>query len=112
MKNKQVISSLVIGVLILVFLAGCAGITPPNPVDVIRNPMGKDVRIGETKGEIIAKWGEPDRRTPMGFSKFGAEKEEWVYIGRYPSVPLDYKYVSKTKYLYFEGNVLTNYKVE
>ena len=112
MRNKQVVGSLVIGVFIAVFLAGCAEITPPNPIDVIKNPMGKDVRIGETKDEIIAKWGEPDRITPMGFSNLGAEKEEWVYIGRYPSVPLDYKYVSKTKYLYFEGNVLTSYRAE
>jgi len=98
-------------VLLLLFVTGCAEITPPNPVDVITHPFGQKppVRIGTTKDEVKAKWGSPDRVISLGAAKLGAAREEWVYYGQVPGIPLDYKYLSKTKHLYFEGNVLTKY---
>ncbi len=108
--NKVMSGSFIIGILV-VFLAGCAEITPPNPVNVITHPFGTEtggpgLRIGDTKDRVKDKWGDPNRITPMGLSKLGAPKEEWVYFSGNPSVPVD---LTKTKYLYFEGDVLTSF---
>ena len=97
---------LVVGV---VFFAGCAGITPPAPEDIIKNPLGGDeIKIGFTKEQVLSLWGEPDSKSIVKSDKWSREREEWVYVGRYNQIPISAGYLSKTKYLYFDGDNLTN----
>ncbi|MBN1406046.1 MAG: hypothetical protein JW946_05965 [Candidatus Omnitrophica bacterium] len=94
--------------LVIFFISGCAEIQPPNPVDIITSPFGSatDSHIGDNKDDVISRWGEPDEKNEIGVDEIGVKKEQWVYYGRYPMAPVDYRYISKTKYLYFEGNAL------
>lgn len=98
--------------IILLFVFGCAELTPPTPKELITHPWGTkpSLRIGKTKDEVVASWGEPDEKINLGAVKYGLPKEEWVYYGRFPEVPLDYKYLSKTKHLIFEGKILTGFR--
>lgn len=91
----------------VLFLTGCAGIEPPSPKALL-TPWSStpSTRLGDSKEKILSKWGEPDEINNIGVDELGNAKEEWVYRGRYPTAPVDYKYLSKTKYLYFEGNNL------
>ncbi len=92
--------------------SGCAGIEPPNPQDIIRQPLGQDgLRPGMTKNEVIAIWGEPDTiNKDITLEPSGKIREEWIYHARYEGIPVDKQYFSKTKYLYFDGNNLTDFK--
>lgn len=96
--------------IILVFLFGCAEIQPPNPIEIIKHPWGTnpDIKIGMTKEEVVKYWDQPDQVEQLGTDRWGVTKEKWTYFGRYPDVPLDYKYLSITKVLYFDGNRLTS----
>ncbi|MFH1406715.1 MAG: hypothetical protein ABIH01_01735 [Candidatus Omnitrophota bacterium] len=98
--------------LAIIFIAGCAEITPPTPMDIIKNPMGNQptLRVGYTKDQVKAEWGEPDDVELLGATKLGAAREKWTYYGQISSMPIDYKFLSKTKRLYFEGNVLTKWE--
>lgn len=101
-------------VIVLIFLAGCAEIQPPNPIEVIKHPWGTkpEIRIGMTKEEVVKYWDEPDEKENLGADRWGVSKEKWIYFGRYPDLPLDYKYLSITKVLYFDGNHLTSVDAE
>lgn len=95
-----------------IFLIGCAEITPPGPDKILAPWKGvSPARLGESKDEVLDKWGEPDNITMLGADDVGLIKEEWVYYGRYPGVFIDYQYLSKTKHLIFTGNSLTEYYV-
>lgn len=98
----------------IIFLAGCAEITPPNPVDVIKHPFGSDVtlRRGMTKDAVKAAWGDPHVVKNIGPSKFGADREEWTYYGKMSKMPVDINYMSKTVKLYFDGDNLADFKKE
>ncbi len=92
-------------------LIGCAEITPPSPVEVLRHPLGRGLlEIGMTKGKVTSIWGEPDDIVDLGTNEWGASREQWIYRARYSRVPIDAGYISRTKYLYFEGDVLTRWK--
>ena len=91
---------------------GCAEITPKDPIDAVTHPFAGELRIGMQKEKIAAEWGQPDFKVDRGTNELGAPKEEWVYKARYRGVPMDVKYLSKTKHLIFEGNVLTKWSVE
>ncbi len=93
--------------LITFLITGCAEIEPPTP-DKIISPWSSmpNIRLGDTKNDVLSRWGEPDERNQIGVDELGVAKEQWVYYGRYPMAPIDYQYVSKTKCLYFEGNTL------
>ncbi len=86
---------------------GCAEIEPPSPEKIL-SPWSSmpNIRLGNTKEDVLSRWGEPDETNQIGADELGVAKEEWVYYGRYPMAPVDYQYVSKTKYRYFEGNIL------
>ncbi|MFH1645616.1 MAG: hypothetical protein ABIB11_04265, partial [Candidatus Omnitrophota bacterium] len=91
---------------------GCAEITPPGPETILAPWKGvSPVRLGESKDAVLDKWGEPNNITILGSDDVGLVKEEWVYYGKYPSVFIDYQYLSKTKHLIFTGNSLTGYYV-
>lgn len=99
-----------VAVMALIFLFGCAEIKPPTPIDIIKHPWGTkpEIRIGMTKEEVIKYWDQPDQIEELGLDRWGVAKEKWTYFGRYPDIPLDYKYLSITKVLYFDGNHLTS----
>lgn len=92
-------------------LNGCAEINPLQaPAEVIRHPLGSEsVRVGMSKDEVISVWGKPDITNRLEVTDAtGMVKEEWIYKARqYSPIPLDAAYLSKNKYLYFDGNNLT-----
>jgi len=98
---------LFLGIMLALFLTGCAEIKPPSPEAII-SPWSAmpTIRLGNTKEDVINRWGEPDEINEIGVDELGVPKAEWVYYGRYPMTPVDYQYLSRTKYLYFEGNIL------
>ena len=92
---------------------GCAEVEVPTPKDVITHPLGQQQTMrGWTKEEVKTKWGEPDQVISLAPDEWGSSREEWIYQGRYPDVPIDYKYLSKTKHFYFIGDVLVEMKSE
>ncbi len=90
---------------------GCAEINPfEAPEQVIRHPFGTEsIKIGMSKQEIVKEWGNPDVINSMGTADAtGTRQEEWIYKSRqYAGIPVDAGYLSKNKYLYFDGNNLT-----
>ncbi|MBI4335681.1 MAG: hypothetical protein HY589_03390 [Candidatus Omnitrophica bacterium] len=107
--KKSILSILSCGI---IFLAGCAEITPPNPIEVIKHPLGNDVtlRRGMTKDAVKAAWGDPHVVKNIGPSKFGGDREEWTYYGMMSKIPADINYMSKTVKLYFDGDNLADFK--
>lgn len=91
-------------------LAGCAGIEPPNPEDVVKHPFGTEaLKVGMTKQEVESLWGKPDEVSLVeDKEKWKGPREVWTYRAQYGAVPVDAGYLSKTKKLYFDGNNLTN----
>jgi hypothetical protein len=95
---------------VLIFISGCAEIDMPTPEDVLRRPLGTDsVKRGMSKDQVKDLWGEPDETTYEEIEETGTvrSREVWIYKGRYAALPVDAGYLSKTKYLYFDGNSLT-----
>ena len=107
-----IIKKIALVVLTIIFLAGCAEIQPfEAPTKVLKHPLGTDpIRLGMAKDEVRDVWGAPDRINKLGFAdQWGTPQEEWIYKGRYSNIPIDKGYFSKTKYLYFEADVLTSF---
>lgn len=97
-------------VIIGICLVGCAEIEPPSPERILTPWSGvQAVQLGESKDSVKDKWGEPDEIKQIGRDDVGLIKEMWIYRGRYPEMPVDYKYLSKTKKLIFTGDSLTGY---
>lgn len=98
---------------ILTYFIGCAEIQPPTPEEVLKHPFGTtNLRVGMTKEQILAAWGSPDVKEYDETGKWGVAKEKWTYYGRYKSLPADVGYLSKTKCLYFDGNMLVKFEGE
>ena len=96
---------------VTVSLIGCAEIRPPSPAEVLSHPLGKGpLEIGMRKAKVVALWGEPDDIVGLGTNKWGAAREKWIYRARYSKIPIDAGILSKAKYLYFEGDVLTRWE--
>lgn len=95
----------------LFFFAGCAEINPPNPKEVLESPFGKGpLRIGMTQTEVRELWGEPDGIETHDPDRWGGVKETWTYEGRFPGMPVDVGYTSKTKVLEFDGQNLVSFR--
>ena len=93
----------------LIFLAGCAEMDIPTPKDIIQKPLGTDsIRRGMNKDQVRALWGEADNISYEKIEEAGTlrSREVWIYKARYSAIPVDADYLSKTKYLYFDGNSL------
>ncbi|MEA3560445.1 MAG: hypothetical protein U9R31_01560 [Candidatus Omnitrophota bacterium] len=100
-------------IMLTLIVSGCAEIEPPNPVNILQNPLGTDpITMGMTKEKVIKIWGSPNFVTRTGHNELGVVCEEWVYRAHYPLLPVNAGYLHKTKYLYFEGNVLVRQKEE
>ncbi|MCQ9208167.1 MAG: outer membrane protein assembly factor BamE [Omnitrophica bacterium] len=96
--------------LLLVSLVSCAEIKPPSPGQILRQPLGESpLRVGMTKEKIKSLWGKPDVVRVLEPDAQGAIKEEWIYRGRYPNLPINVDYLSETQYLFFDGNHLVKF---
>jgi len=86
----------------------------PTAEEAMRHPFGTGApfTLGTTKAEILDWWGHPATVIPMGVDELGNIKEEWIYTGMLPGLPIDQEYISRTKHLYFEGNNLVRWKTE
>lgn len=94
--------------MIVLFIMGCSVVEIPDPVSVIKQPLGTDsVKVGMEKNEVRAIWGEPDDIHLETDKMSNRTREVWTYIARYSNVPLDADYLSKTRHVYFDGNNVT-----
>lgn len=113
MKYKALILAIIIGIGMLQ-LSGCSTIHKITegslePKNIAKAPSEwPQVRKGMSKEEVISILGEPDSKMVIGQDEQVGEIEEWVYVGRYPGMPLDLGYVQKSRRLIFKGNFLTN----
>ncbi len=91
-------------------LAGCAEIKPPSPETIMRQPLGEGpLRIGMSKEQIKSLWGNPDYVKVLDEDGQATVKEEWVYRGRYPRLPINVGYLAETQNLIFDGNNLVKF---
>jgi len=101
----------VVSLLLVFIFLGCAEIEPPSPKEILTPFSGMSpVTLGESKDSVRDKWGEPDEIELLGADDVGLVREAWIYHGRYEDVPVDYKYLSKSKRLIFTGESLTAYE--
>lgn len=91
-------------------LIGCAEIKPPSPEEIMREPFGKGpLHVGMSKEKIKSIWGEPDMVNVLEADSQGLVKEEWIYRGRYPNLPINVGYLSETQHLFFDGEHLVRF---
>jgi len=105
----------VVSLLALVGLIGCAGIEPPMPDKLLTHPLGTSpIHLGMTKNEVKEILGEPDSIQSKGDSedKGLTKKEEWVYNKRMKNLPVNYGYLARSMYIYFDGDNVTSVKEE
>ena len=107
----------VLGVLAMtggIFLSGCGDMQTPTAKEALRQPFGTGGPFdrGTTKNEVLAEWGNPDHVISHGVDELGNTREEWIYAGRIPNLPIDVEYVSRTKHLFFEGDHLVRWETE
>ncbi len=96
--------------LLFIFLIGCAEIEPPGPAEIMRQPLGgSPLRLGMSKEKVRSIWGEPDVVKVLGNDAQGMIKEEWIYRGRYPNLPVNVDFLSETQHLFFDGNNLVRF---
>ena len=72
--------------------AGCSDFRAPTTAgEVITHPLGTQAPFqrGSSKSEVLAAWGNPDQVVPQGVDELGTRREEWVYRGRLPAIPID-----------------------
>lgn len=94
-------------------LISCAEITPPTPKEVLEKPFGSGpLYRGMPQEEVVELWGQPNVVNEISRDPIAGLREEWIYYARYPGVPVDYNYLSKTRYLYFEDGVLISWQSE
>ena len=93
-----------------IFFYGCSAIIIPNPVDVVKHPLGTEsIKVGMTKAQVESLWGKPSQLKQVeDKSKWQGAREVWIYRAQYGSIPVDAGYLSSTKKLYFDGNNLTD----
>ncbi len=99
-------------ILLALVLAGCSDIRVPTFRYATTHPWDTKtpLRMGLTKQAIIKKWGEPDEVIPNGWDEAGLKKEKWIYRAWFPNFPIDYRYLSKSKCLFFVGDSLIDLK--
>jgi len=99
-----------LGLCFVLFFLGCAEITPPGPEEIMRQPLGESpLRMGMTKEKIKSLWGQPDVIKVLGADAQGMVREEWIYRGRYPNLPINVDYLSETQHLFFDGSHLVRF---
>lgn len=94
-------------VILCAFLTGCADFNNPVQKMVDQKP---EFTVGMKKNDVLKGWGRPDGRKVVGHTKWGVEVECWTYRAFVPGFPVDYKYFSSGKDLYFEGDALVRWE--
>jgi hypothetical protein len=64
-----------------------------------------------TKAKVRSIWGEPDtvQALETDLKARTTIKEEWIYRGRYPNLPINVDYLAETQHLIFDGNNLVEF---
>ncbi|MBI1883018.1 MAG: hypothetical protein HYS08_02295 [Chlamydiae bacterium] len=105
---------LMLGVMsvIALMMAGCSDFEDPTKKISLETVVGggPSLKLGMTKDEVKASWGNPDNVKATGENRWGAPREEWTYHAWFPVVPVNYKYVSKGRRLFFEGDALVKWE--
>ena len=98
----------------LMGLAGCSDIQTPTAHEAMTHPFGTGAPFvrGTTKSEVVASWGKPKHVVPHGVDELGNLREEWIYEGWLPGLPIDHEYLSRTKHLFFEGEHLNRWETQ
>ncbi len=98
---------------LLVGVWGCADFVTPTGRYAVTHPWDVSAPIsrGTSKAEILEQWGKPDTVIPHGVDELGLPKEEWVYQAK-ADLPIDYRYLSKTKRILFTGDHVTGWEDE
>ena len=110
MKSSKLIPFSIFCFMLCALLIGCAEITAPGPEEIMRQPLGEGpLRIGMTKEKVKSLWGEADVVRVLGSDAQGTVREEWIYRGRYPNLPINVDYLSETQHLFFDGNNLVRF---
>lgn len=101
-------------VMMLLGAAGCSEIQTPTAREAMTHPFGTGAPFvrGTTKAEVLADWGRPKHVVPHGVDELGSPREEWIYEGWLPGLPIDHEYLSRTKRLFFEGEHLNRWETE
>lgn len=108
--NLSIVQYALVAVLLVLALGGCAEIEPPGPEEIMRQPLGQSpLKIGMSKEQVKSIWGQPDSIKTVGTDFQGIVKEEWVYSGRYPNLPINVDYLSESQHLIFDGNYLVQH---
>lgn len=95
----------------ITLMSACETLPVPTPKQIINNPLGtSSLKLGMSKEEVTAMWGRPNEVIEKGSDELGSIIEEWIYYAKYPVVPIDYNYLSKTQVLTFSGNSLTKWE--
>ena len=110
-RNLSTAGFLVIG--LVLGANGCSDFVTPTGRYAMTHPwdVGGPIARGTSKAEIRAKWGDPDAVIPHGVDELGLAKEEWVYQAK-ADLPIDYRYLSKTKRILFTGDHVTGWEDE
>lgn len=93
-------------------LTGCSEIQAPTAAEAMSHPFGTGApfTLGTTKSKVLESWGKPKHVVVFGVDELGSAREEWIYEGWLPGLPIDHEYVSRTKHLFFEGENLVRWK--
>lgn len=110
----RLFSVLLVFWILAILMTGCSQIETPTVEEALTHPLGTGAPFtrGTSKEEVLEDWGPPDHIVPHGVDELGNNREEWIYKGRIPSLPIDYEYVSRTKHLFFEGRNLVRWKTQ
>ena len=94
-------------------LWGCADFISPTGHYAVTHPWntGPPISRGTSKAEMLEAWGKPDAIVPLGVDELGIVREEWVYQGK-TDLPIDYRYLSRTKRIIFTGDHVTGWEDE
>ncbi|MBI3332731.1 MAG: hypothetical protein HYZ93_01405 [Candidatus Omnitrophica bacterium] len=98
-------------ILSALLLAGCGEIQAPTAQEAMTHPLGTGAPFtrGTPKAEVLEAWGKPKHAVPHGVDELGNTREEWIYEGWLPGLPIDHEYISRTKHLFFEGENLVRW---
>lgn len=93
-------------------LWGCSDFENPTKGLSVESVVGGGASLtkGMSKDDVLEKWGRPDDKKQMGETRWGAPIERWTYYAWFPSVPVNYRYVSKGRRLFFEGDALVSWE--
>lgn len=95
----------------IMMFSGCADMEIPTVNDILKSPIGTcSIKRGMTKDQVKDNWGEPSKIRFEEVKEEGVSRtrEIWVYQADFKLVPVDTDYLSETKFVYFDGDNVTN----